>query len=381
MMFWTRIRKEMFLAVIGIIIVVVMVNVLTLEPEIQPELIEGKDCQLEHGEYFLVFEVNYDQLPINSTNGTFSISFIPTSDELEFDASTELTQLPEGASLSSGTMKQTFTNFTGRRKALWSFTGVASARIPIEAKITFTVRVPEDYYVHPSYFGTYDAVLRFPLQAEEVSLIGFILSLRWFEINLFNQILAYLNYTFFVITVITGMPKMHQIMGGVLRRDVSASWLRGWHRKLGITTGVLTLLHVVISAISPMWINIIKLWPFPTLYLPSGQLRDPLSGLELGRWSGLLMLIIGVSGLDYNRLAKKLSRKYAISIQRLSYVILVLTLLHTLIIGTLTQELILFKIYSVSLFLLVVIIRLFVSIRNRKLKRERLRARGVNQNK
>ncbi|MHA1330391.1 MAG: hypothetical protein ACTSR2_04860, partial [Candidatus Hodarchaeales archaeon] len=85
-----RIKKEFFLIVVGIILVFVMGNVLTLEPEIQAELIQGQDCQIAHGEYYLLIEANYNPLPVNSPNGTFTVTFIPTSPELLFDVTVKL---------------------------------------------------------------------------------------------------------------------------------------------------------------------------------------------------------------------------------------------------------------------------------------------------
>ena len=77
-----------------------------------------------------------------------------------------------------------------------------------------------------------------------------------------------------------------------------------------------------------MWINIIKFWILPTFYIPQNfetimNLTDSKLGIELGRWAGVLILVIVAGGIDFSRLSRNYSRKLALLLQQLSYVTII----------------------------------------------------------
>jgi len=321
------------------------------EPELSTELLYGEDCSDAHGGYFLEIMAVFDPNSDNDTEGLFTIQFFPTSPDMVLNLNLSLFSLPEGSSIISGEINRSFPYFSSYTEASWNLSGNFEGTGFIQVNITLSVLVPHDYPIHPDYLAFYSITLSYNLTPVNTSFLNYLISLRWLDINFTNRILGYIAYTLMVITSVIGMPGIPRIIKAKSNGRISSSKVRQTHRQLGYIISLLVACHVLVSMLAPMWLNIIKLWILPTLYIPQDliaviTLTDSKLGIELGRWAGLLILITVAGGIDFSRVSRDWGRKIALFFQQISYVSLIAIALHTLMIGTFAREQTLFVVFT-----------------------------------
>ncbi|MHA1542308.1 MAG: hypothetical protein ACTSQH_04985, partial [Candidatus Hodarchaeales archaeon] len=321
------------------------------EPELSTELLYGEDCTDAHGGFFLdimaSYEVNFD----NNTEGVFTIKYYPTSPDMIFNTNVSLFSLPEGSKINSGTINRSIQDFTSYREVSWNVSGNLDEKEFILANITLSVLVPHNYPIHPNYLAFYSITLTYSLTPEDSSLLNYLFSLRWLDIDFTNRVLGYIAYTLLVVTSVIGMPGIPRIIKSKSEGRISATKIRQTHRYLGYLIFLIVAFHVIVSMLAPMWLNIIKLLILPTFYVPKDLLavinmKDAKLGIELGRWAGLLILLTVAGGIDFSRLSRDWGRKFALLLQQVSYVSLVAIALHTIMIGSFAREQPLFVVYT-----------------------------------
>lgn len=126
----------------------------------------------------------------------------------------------------------------------------------------------------------------------------------------------------------------------------------------------------MIVILSPTWFYIIELWLLPTLYFPPDllavlNLKESKFGLELGRWAGLVLLFTVAAGIDFTRFTRKFGRKRALLFQQISYLALIMVGLHALLLGTLTRQITVLRLFIVSSLLLVIMLHIYLLIKQR----------------
>ena len=321
------------------------------EPELSTELLYGEDCSDAHGGYFLEILAEWNPNSDNDTKGVFTIQFFPTSPDMVLNLNVSLFNLPEGSRVISGEINRNFSDFSSYTEASWNLSGIFEENGLIQANITLSVLVPHNYPIHPDYIAFYSITLTYNLTPVETTLLSYLISLRWLDINFMNRIVGYIAYTLMVVTSVIGMPGIPRIIKTKSKGKISSRRVRKTHRQLGYLISLIVAFHVLVSMLAPMWLNIIKLWILPTLYIPQDliaiiNLTDSKLGIELGRWAGLLILITVVGGIDFSRLSRDWGRKFALFLQQLSYVSLIAIALHTLMIGTFAREQTLFVVFT-----------------------------------
>ena len=326
-------------------------TVLSSEPELSTELLYGKDCSDAHGGYFLEIMTKYERNSDNDTEGVFTIEFIPTSPDMILNLNLSISSFPNGSSIINGEINRNFLDFSSYTEASWNLSGIIDDMGFFQANITLSVLVPHDYPIHPNYLAFYSITLTYYLTPVDTSFLSYLINLRWLDIDFTNRILGYIAYTLMAVTSVIGMPGIPRIIKTKSNGRISSSKVRQTHRILGYLMLLLVVFHVIVSMIAPMWLNIIKLWILPTLYIPQDliavfNLTDSKFGIELGRWAGLLLLITVAGGIDFSRVSRDRGRKFALFLQQLSYVSLIAISLHTLMIGTFAREQFFFVVFT-----------------------------------
>ena len=320
------------------------------EPELSTKLLYGKDCSDAHGGYFLEIMADYVRNSDNESEGIFTVKFFPTSPDMILNLNFSISGLPEGFKIESGDINRNFSDFYSYTEASWNLSGNYEEG-NIKANITLSVLVPHDYPIHPNYLAFYSITLTYELIPVDTTFLNYLISLRWLDIDFLNSILGYIAYALMAVTSVIGMPGIPRMIKIKSNGRISSSRVRQAHRLFGYSIVLIVAFHVIVSMLAPMWLNIIKLWILPTLYFPEDliaviNLTDSKLGLELGRWAGLLILIVVVGGIDFSRLSRDWGRKSALFLQQLSYVSLLAISLHTIMIGTFAREQILFVVFT-----------------------------------
>jgi len=320
------------------------------EPELSTTLLYGKDCSDAHGGYFLEIMADYVRNSDNDSEGIFTVKFFPTSPDMILNLNFSISGLPEGFKIVSGDINRNFSDFYSYTEASWNLSGNYEEG-NIKANITLSVLVPHDYPIHPNYLAFYSITLTYELIPVDTTFLNYLISLRWLDIDFLNSILGYIAYALMAVTSVIGMPGIPRIIKTKSNGRISSNRVRQAHRLFGYSIVLIVAFHVIVSMLAPMWLNIIKLWILPTLYIPEDllaviNLTDSKLGLELGRWAGLLILIVVVGGIDFSRISRDWGRKSALFLQQLSYVSLLAISLHTIMIGTFAREQIFFVIFT-----------------------------------
>ncbi|NHJ01401.1 MAG: hypothetical protein EAX86_04625 [Candidatus Heimdallarchaeota archaeon] len=370
--------KIPLLILLGLSSILAMSAIVTIETNYSTRLIQGEDCSTYHNDLFINLYSNLERLGVEKDNGILSIIFSPAAPELIFTADVILQRIPEASQLIQDNITYNFSPFVypEERIATWNFTRLNQADGEFSADIILSVKVPDNYRIHPGYEATYAIELRHTLEPRELSIYEYIFSFQWFDINLTNQLLSYLSYLFIAFVAILGMPRLNALIEISTNKKISKKTLQQYHYKAGKFSGIVISLHVILSIISPMWLNILKLWILPTGYVPTNiekvlTFQDSNFGLELGRWAGLLLLYTFISGVNFGWITRKIGRNWALSLQQLSYLSLFMIAIHALIIGTLARDISLFTVFIWSVLIMVFSLRLILFWFNRELKNQR----------
>ncbi len=368
--------KTPLLIILGLSSLLAISTVVTIESNYSTRLIQGEDCTTYHNDYLLDLHSTLEASDESKNNGSFSIIFSPTAPEMIFTAEVILRQLPDNSTLNQVNATYEFTQFVypQDRVAKWNVTGLTQANGEFTADINLTVRVPDNYRIHPGYEATYAIELRHNVESTEISIYQYLLNLQWFDINLTNQLLSYFSYIFIALVAILGMPGLAKLIEVSIDRKVSNKTIRNYHCTLGKLSAGTIALHGILSLISPMWLNILKLWILPTGYIPNDIIQvltfqDSKFGLEIGRWATVLLFITLIGGIVFSRLTRKIGRKSAILLQQLSYLSLFLIAVHALIVGTLARDISLFATFTWSVLILVFGLRLILYWFNKETKK------------
>ena len=166
------------------------------------------------------------------------------------------------------------------------------------------------------------------------------------------------------------MPQIHREVGTLFKRRVRASTIRRYHCRLAKVTAIVAGIHVLIVTLSPTWFYIIELWILPTLYFPPDlwaflNLRESKFGLELGRWAGFVILITVAAGVDFSRFTRKFGRKRTLLFQQISYLALIMVGLHALLLGTLTRQITVLRLFIVTSLLFIIMLRIYLLVKQR----------------
>ena len=356
------------------------------EPELSTELLYGEDCTDAHGGFFLDIMASYEVNLDNNTEGVFTIKYYPTSPDMIFNTNVSIFSLPEGSKIINGTIDRSIQDFTSYREVSWNVSGNLAENDIIQANITLSVLVPHNYPIHPNYLAFYSITLTYSLTPEDTSLLNYLFSLRWLDIDFTNRVIGYIAYTLLVVTSVIGMPGIPRIIKSKSEGRISATKIRQSHRYLGYVVFLIVAFHVIVSMLAPMWLNIIKLWILPTFYVPEDllaaiNLTDAKLGIELGRWAGLLILLTVAGGIDFSRLSRDWGRKFALLLQQMSYVSLVAIALHTIMIGSFAREQPLFVVYTWFCLAVTFSIRFVLLFKQRQInslkRRERIHIEAV----
>ena len=356
------------------------------EPELSTELLYGEDCTDAHGGFFLDIMASYEVNLDNNTEGVFTIKYYPTSPDMIFNTNVSIFSLPEGSKIINGTIDRSIQDFTSYREVSWNVSGNLAENGIIQANITLSVLVPHNYPIHPNYLAFYSITLTYSLTPEDTSLLNYLFSLRWLDIDFTNRVIGYIAYTLLVVTSVIGMPGIPRIIKSKSDGRISATKIRQIHRYLGYVVFLIVAFHVIVSMLAPMWLNIIKLWILPTFYVPEDllaaiNLTDAKLGIELGRWAGLLILLTVAGGIDFSRLSRDWGRKFALLQQQMSYVSLVAIALHTIMIGSFAREQPLFVVYTWFCLAVTFSIRFVLLFKQRQInslkRRERIHIEAV----
>ena len=356
------------------------------EPELSTELLYGEDCTDAHGGFFLDIMASYEVNLDNNTEGVFTIKYYPTSPDMIFNTNVSIFSLPEGSKIINGTIDRSIQDFTSYREVSWNVSGNLAENGIIQANITLSVLVPHNYPIHPNYLAFYSITLTYSLTPEDTSLLNYLFSLRWLDIDFTNRVIGYIAYTLLVVTSVIGMPGIPRIIKSKSDGRISATKIRQIHRYLGYVVFLIVAFHVIVSMLAPMWLNIIKLWILPTFYVPEDllaaiNLTDAKLGIELGRWAGLLILLTVAGGIDFSRLSRDWGRKFALLLQQMSYVSLVAIALHTIMIGSFAREQPLFVVYTWFCLAVTFSIRFVLLFKQRQInslkRRERIHIEAV----
>ncbi len=147
-------------------------------------------------------------------------------------------------------------------------------------------------------------------------------------ILLIGAILGYITYIMLFASVIAGVGVFH------LRKILSGRKIRILHSDLSNLSFTLAIVHGVILSLpsSPWfgtysWFNLLP--EVTTTFSSTGDL-----GLEIGRWTLVIMYIGVISGYFIAQIIKTFGRKVGISIHMLTYLTLILGLVHAMLLGT-----------------------------------------------
>ncbi|MFW9930127.1 MAG: hypothetical protein ACFFD1_12100 [Candidatus Thorarchaeota archaeon] len=140
-----------------------------------------------------------------------------------------------------------------------------------------------------------------------------------------GRIFGYTTFTLLFLSVFTGAGTYH------LKKYISGRKIRILHSDLANLAFTMVVIHAMILTIpdSP-WSNVYYFFELIPERIPTDQVS---LGLFLGRLGLVLMYISVISGFFIAKLIKKFGRSVGISIHMLSYVALVIGLIHVSLLG------------------------------------------------
>lgn len=142
-----------------------------------------------------------------------------------------------------------------------------------------------------------------------------------------GEFLGYVTYILLFLSVIAGVGVYH------LKKVLSGRKIRILHSDLANLSFTVAIIHgVILSFPSSPWFGTyswFELLPqVTTTFTSTSQL-----GLEIGRWTLVIMYIGVISGYFIAKIIKTFGRKVGISIHMLTYLALILGLVHAILIG------------------------------------------------
>lgn len=142
-----------------------------------------------------------------------------------------------------------------------------------------------------------------------------------------GRIIGYITYTLLFLSVVAGTGVFH------LKKYISGRKIRILHADLSNLSFTMAIIHAVILTLpSSTWFGTYDWFELIPQSLTWSLTIEDL-GLEIGRWTLVLMYIGVISGYYIALIIKKLGRSVGISVHMLSYLALILGMVHATIIG------------------------------------------------
>ncbi len=149
---------------------------------------------------------------------------------------------------------------------------------------------------------------------------------------------GYVTYILLFLSVVAGAGIFH------LKKYISGRKIRILHSDLANLSFTMAVIHgVILSLPTSPWFNTYSWYQLAPQLIPIPQTVSDL-GLELGRWTLIILYIGVISGYYIAKIIKRFGRKVGISIHMLTYLGLVLGFIHAILIGSLAKSIIIIPI-------------------------------------
>ena len=188
-----------------------------------------------------------------------------------------------------------------------------------------------------------------------------------------GSLLGYVTYILLFLSVVAGAGVYH------LKKYISGRKIRIIHSDLANLSFTMAVIHgVILSLPASPWFGTYSWFQLvPQVFLIPGTLSD--LGLELGRWTLVLLYIGVISGYYIAKIIKRFGRKVGISIHMLTYLGLILGFIHALLIGSWAKSIIIIPIIMFISIISIGWLKYDAKIQLQRKKSER--AKRLNQEK
>ena len=182
-----------------------------------------------------------------------------------------------------------------------------------------------------------------------------------------GSILGYVTYILLFLSVVAGAGVYH------LKKYISGRKIRIIHSDLANLAFTMAVIHgVILSLPSSPWFNTYTWYQLAPQIIPIPQTLADI-GLELGRWSLIILYIGVISGYYIAKIIKRFGRNVGISIHMLTYLGLILGFIHAILIGTWAKSIILIPILMFISIISVGWLKYDIKVQMERKKAERLR--------
>lgn len=145
-----------------------------------------------------------------------------------------------------------------------------------------------------------------------------------------------------ITVIILGFRHVRSFL--ITRSQLTGRGVMRIHCYVAYMTFILVIIHAILLSFIRKWNRIYSWWEFyPKLRTPaswelSSLLNDEVFGIELGAWSFLIMILAIIGGYFFKALLRKIGRKKTILFQQITYIGLVLAVLHAKMDGHWTNK-------------------------------------------
>jgi len=332
-----------------------------------PTFIEGRDCFSFHEEAYIfsVLELNYLGTAQPGDDLYFSLTYHITESGMIFNITVELPNFPEELILSEGAATQMKPNMTYESfTAGWKITSNTEGNFTFIIKSTVSVS-----YVryHPDLNATYEFwdTASFQVSADsteppylaqdapdEDDTISYPINWK----NVTGQILGFVSILLVYICIQLAIPERKM----KIRKKFgwTAAKTREIHCDLGYLTAATIVLHNIILSQTTLWSFYFKWYQiYPVFYTFRDGWNNFSVGLDLAVFGSIIFAIVTITGVFFNKIARKFGYRTAIFSQQISYLALIFSVIHALLNGRWTGDFLILFILQIAMMVEILVSR------------------------
>ncbi len=381
-------RKPIFFGLFFVLIGLILFSTLSANST-NSSFISGDDClEAHHWTYVMITpQLDYDGPVSPNRSLTYSIAYEIITNGMIFAAESEIIFENSSLILTSGDEIQEKSEMNADEfSPTWALTANATGNYTFTIESTITVNYQK---AHPRYVATYLYTHQVTHQIANISsnlplptLVGaevinppnaFVLN---FTKNI-GQIFGFFSFLSVYLVIRFGMPDRRSSLQKKL--NLSISQMNEWHCNLGYMATASIALHFLILSQTKNWGLYFQWFEFYPQFL---GLREDFSslfiGLDLATWAGTLFLVSTIAGVFFKQIARKWNYRVAIAFQQLSYIALILAVIHSILNGSWTSEILPIAGILIILVLDILYSRIAVTLK-RKQKRDRQKEQKMEQ--
>ncbi|MHA1917142.1 MAG: hypothetical protein ACTSUV_02385 [Candidatus Ranarchaeia archaeon] len=350
---------------------------------------QGNDCGYHHG-FFVDFDFPLADNDTSYTLGdvfTVNVSFIPNDPDIFYEVVCEFENNSDGLVVIGNSVKQ-ISDTNSPQSLGFSVNSTTIGNFSVKINCNITIRISDDYYVHPGYSASYSgyfvgslSIVENPILpnpfVEFVKLLDDFVSR--FTLRKIGSILGIIGVNVLFASLIIGQRDVKLLLiKRISKWKFTHKYLNTVHCWLSGGTLLIFLAHFLVLSLSSFWKYIFASWQIlPLLTLPLSfesvlTLKDLFYSIDIGRIGILIMLIALTCGYLFAQISNKVGRRTAIFTQQITYIVLPILIIHAGTLGTITKTFQFVFLYLIIGSITIVILRFYFLLKKtRKLSNQK----------